>query len=124
MSTENLTVETMQEVIAASERIIFSSPHGLSGRSISSTTVKPGISLSTLAELGAIWGDYTLASGDHLISVSWEHDINGSEDSFIGILNTGHQHFTFNLIMPVMESHIPIQVSELREVIVEADKSA
>jgi hypothetical protein len=116
MSTESLTIESLEQAIASSERIIFSSPHGLSGRSISSTSIQPGIGLATLAELGAIWGDYTLASGDRLIAVTWSPGLKGSDDSFVGTLQTGNQQFTFNLIMPVMGSHTPIEVSDLKEI--------
>lgn len=119
MSTQQFTPETLEKAIASSDRIIFSSPHGMSGRSISSTTVKPGIGLTTLAELGAIWGDYTLAAGDHLISVTWSDDPEGSEGKFIGNLQTGDQYFRFNLIMPEAGSQNQIEVSELKEVVSE-----
>jgi hypothetical protein len=116
MSTETLTTESLKEAIAASERIIFSSPHGLSGRSISSTTLSHGASLETVAELGAIWGDYTLAVGDRLIAVTWGPGNDDSGNSFTGHLETGPQKFTFNLIMPELGSHTPIQISDLREI--------
>lgn len=116
MSTERLTPESLEKTIAASERIIFTSPIGLSGRSISSTTVKSGTSLSTLVELGAIWGDYTLAAGDRFIAVSWSEHPEGDTNKYVANLQTGEQRFDFDLTMPE-EGSDQIVVGNLREVV-------
>lgn len=116
MSIERFTPETLEKVIANSERIIFSSPLGLSGRSISSTTLKSDTSLATLAELGAIWGDYTLSSGDLLIAVTWSEDADGTEHKFVANLQAGDQLFNFDLVMPEEGEIGRIIVGNLREV--------
>lgn len=117
--SEHFTPETLEKVIANSERIIFSSPLGLSGRSISSTTLSSDTSLATLAELGAIWGDYTLSSGDNLIAVTWSEDAEGAAHKFVANLQTGDQLFNFDLVMPEEGQTDRIIVSNLREVIPE-----
>jgi hypothetical protein len=116
MSTERLTPESLEKTIAAAERIIFSSPIGLSGRSISSTAVKSGTSLANLAELGAIWGEYTLAAGDRFISVTWSEAFEGDGNKYVANLQTGDQRFDFDLTMPEEESD-QIVVGNLREVV-------